>query len=111
PLIAGPLLLRSSGVIAPSVFKSAETDPFLPRAAIRADSSAASSLAEAIVARISFSSCAMSVMARLPLPSHGRAFAGHPRLEQGRRGCPTQAPGTTQSGYAGSAALAFSTIA
>ena len=43
PLMSGPLLLRSSGVMVPSVLSSAETEPFLPSAATRTASSAASS--------------------------------------------------------------------
>ena len=35
PLISGPCSLRSSGVMAPSVFSSSETEPFLPSAATR----------------------------------------------------------------------------
>ena len=46
--MSGPLVLRSSGVIVPSVFSSAETEPLLPSAATRTASSAASSEAAAI---------------------------------------------------------------
>ena len=35
PLIAGPVVWRSSGAMAPSVFSSSETEPFLPSAATR----------------------------------------------------------------------------
>ena len=42
-LMAAPALLRSSGDIAPSVSSRAETEPFLPSAATRTASSAASS--------------------------------------------------------------------
>src|SRR5689334_2776708 len=65
PLISGPLDLRSSGVIAPSVRSSAETEPLLPSAATRTASSAASSEAPAISLRICGSSVAMSDMAVL----------------------------------------------
>ena len=44
------LTLRSSGVMAPSVFSSAETEPLLPSAATRTCSSAASSLADVTAA-------------------------------------------------------------
>ena len=47
-LMAAPALLRSSGDILPSVASRAEIDPFLPSAATRTASSAASSLAAAI---------------------------------------------------------------
>ena len=43
PLMSGPFSLRSSGVMAPSVFRSSETAPFLPSAETRTASSAASS--------------------------------------------------------------------
>src|SRR5579862_917921 len=62
PLMAGPCALRSSGVMAPSVFSSAVIEPLLPSAATRNDSSAASSLAAATAASRSFSSCAMSAI-------------------------------------------------
>ena len=51
-LIAAPCVLRSSGDILPSVASSAEIEPFLPSAATRTASSAASSPAAAIWARI-----------------------------------------------------------
>ena len=60
PLIAGPFSLRSSGVIAPSVFRSADTEPLLPSAETRNASSAASSLAEETAVSSSVSSFAMS---------------------------------------------------
>ena len=47
PLMRGPRSLRSSGVMAPRVFRSSETAPFLPSAATRTASSAASSPAAA----------------------------------------------------------------
>ena len=62
PLISGPLDLRSSGVIVPSVRSSAETEPLLPSAATRTASSAASSEAAEISRRICGSSVAMSDM-------------------------------------------------
>src|SRR5580704_974950 len=52
PLNKGPCDLRSSGVIRPSVASSAETDPFLPSVATRTASSAGSSPAAAMSARI-----------------------------------------------------------
>ena len=51
-LIAAPCVLRSSGDILPSVDSSAEIEPFLPSAATRTASSAASSPAAAIWLRI-----------------------------------------------------------
>src|SRR3954452_10711090 len=69
PLIAGPCTLRSSGVMAPSVFSSADTEPLLPSADTRTASSAASSLAEVTAASRSFSSCAASDIGR---PQSGR---------------------------------------
>ncbi len=62
-LIAAPCVLRSSGDILPSVDSSAEIEPFLPSAATRTASSAASSPAAAMWLRISDSSVARSVMA------------------------------------------------
>src|SRR5690606_30953558 len=50
PLMAGPAVLRSSGGMLPSEASSAETDPFLPRAATRTASSAAASPAAAMAA-------------------------------------------------------------
>src|SRR6185312_4554270 len=64
PLIAGPCTLRWSGVMVPSVFNSADTEPLLPSAPTRTCSSAASSLAEATAASRSFSSCAASDIGR-----------------------------------------------
>ena len=43
PLMSGPRSLRSSGVIAPRVFRRSETEPFLPSAETRTASRAASS--------------------------------------------------------------------
>src|SRR3954453_21841741 len=65
-LIFAPSLLRSSGDILPSVASSAEIEPFLPSAATRTASSAASSLAAAMSARIDCSSVARSDMAATP---------------------------------------------
>src|SRR5262245_60460945 len=62
PLMSGPCCLRSSGVMAPSVFNSADTVPLLPSAATRIASSAGSSGAAAMAGRSSASSVAMSVM-------------------------------------------------
>src|ERR1700733_12168912 len=59
-LIAAPCVLRSSGDILPSVASKAEIEPFLPRAATRTASSAASSPAAAISARMVCSSVARS---------------------------------------------------
>src|SRR5215510_4945560 len=67
PLITGPCVLRSSADIVPSVLSNAETEPFFPSAAIRTASSVASSCAEATLARMSFSSFAMSDMACHPV--------------------------------------------
>src|SRR5579872_1397486 len=64
-LIAAPCVLRSSGDILPSVESSAEIEPFLPSAATRTASSAASSDEAAICFRISCSSVARSDMAIL----------------------------------------------
>src|SRR5215470_14907619 len=63
PLINGPWVLRSSGVIAPSVRRSADTEPLLPSAATRTASSAASSAAAEMSRRICGWSVAMSDMA------------------------------------------------
>ncbi len=52
-LIAAPWVLRSSGVSLPRVASRAETEPFLPRAATRTASSAGSSAAPSMAARVS----------------------------------------------------------
>src|SRR5712691_1323552 len=70
PLMSGPCCLRSSGDIVPSVLSSADTEPLLPSAATRTASSAASSDAPFISARICCSSCAMSDMVFARLPGH-----------------------------------------
>ena len=62
-LIAAPCVLRSSGDILPSVDSSAEIEPFLPSAATRTASRAASSPAAAISPRMVCSSVARSDMA------------------------------------------------
>ena len=62
PLISGPCVLRSSGVIDPSVLSNADTDPLLPSAAMRTFSSDASSLAAAIAAVSSVSRVRRSVI-------------------------------------------------
>ena len=62
PLIAGPCALRSSGVMPPSVFSSAVTEPLLPSARTRTASSAASSAAAAMAPEISVSRVAISVI-------------------------------------------------
>ena len=81
PLISGPCALRSSGVIAPSVFSSAETEPLLPSAETRTDSSEASSEADAIAPEISCSSFSMSLIASL----RQRGQVGRVRLRAGLR--------------------------
>ena len=101
PLIAGPCTLRSSGVIAPSVLSSADTEPLLPSAATRTASSAASSLADATAASSSFSSCAMSDMASPPVmrvrPAHAPGLSPCCHDRDGRTsrryGCPATSAG------------------
>src|SRR4029453_19051590 len=92
PLMAGPWILRSSGVMLPSVLSSADTEPLLPNAATRTASSAASSLAEATAASRSCSICAISVMAH---QASSWSWPGLSRpstswLQQERRGCPAR---------------------
>src|SRR5205085_12577043 len=65
PLMSGPCSLRCSGVIAPSVLSSADTEPLLPSADTRTLSSAASSDAAAIAPSISCSSVAVSLITSL----------------------------------------------
>src|SRR5215475_14053113 len=67
PLISGPWALRCSGVMAPSVLSSADTEPLLPSAATRTASSAASSFAAAIAPRTSVSSVFTSDIGSLRL--------------------------------------------
>src|SRR3984893_12540594 len=81
-LMSGPCSLRASGVIVPSVFNSADTEPLRPSAATRTASSAASSLAAAAAARSSVSSARRSVMILLHcagaaswVRAHYKAFA------------------------------------
>ena len=112
PLIAGPWTLRSSGVMVPSVFSSADTEPLLPSAATRTASNVASSFAEATLARISCSSVSIFDMAH-----HRVMRALDPRILSRLALCPPERmagkePGhDTKRYYAGNAALAFSTIA
>ncbi|MNI00279.1 hypothetical protein D3C73_530750 [compost metagenome] len=61
-LIAAPRVWRSSGVIEPKVFRSSETEPFLPRAETRTASIAASSPAPAISARSALFNVSSSVI-------------------------------------------------
>ena len=77
PLNSGPLVLRSSGLMAPSVFKSSAMEPFLPRAATRTSSSARSSLAASTPARMSRSSWARSVMANPSCRMAQSPFGSH----------------------------------
>src|SRR6185503_16117966 len=63
--MSGPCCLRCSGVMPPSVFNSADTEPLLPSAATRTASSAASSDDAAIAPRISGSSVVASFIASL----------------------------------------------
>src|SRR6185312_2104910 len=62
PLMAGPWVLRSSGLIAPSDFSRLEIEPVLPRAATRTASSAARSAAAPTWALSSASRVERSVM-------------------------------------------------
>src|SRR3954469_5199543 len=102
PLISGPLALRSSGVMAPRVFRSSETVPFLPSAEMRTASSAASSGAPWTSLMRSRSRVERSVMddrpdasvlsIRTPAPSsvsEGAQAHGGPNGPPGRRasGC------------------------
>ena len=105
PLIAGPLVLRSSGVIAPSVFSSAETEPFLPSAATRTASSAASSPAAAIAVQ-DFAVAAAS-MSDMRSTADGHVLAVTP----GTRSSARMTRARDARSQAGKAALAFSTIA
>src|SRR5579872_664466 len=131
-LIAAPCVLRSSGGILPSVASSAEIEPFLPRAATRTASSAASSPAAAISARIWL--CRLSRLditaPRSPTSpwrgevdprsgsgggemNAGRRSAGHPTPTPPRDACasPTASTlplqGRVRKAYAASAALTF----
>ncbi len=61
-LIAAPRVWRSSGLMLPSVFRSSETHPFLPKAATRTASTAASSLAAEMSAMIVVFQFARSVI-------------------------------------------------
>src|ERR1700704_4293058 len=62
PLMSGACSLRWPGVIVPSVFSSADSEPLLPSAATRTASRSASSWAASTAGRISASSVRMSVM-------------------------------------------------
>src|SRR5262245_55223986 len=64
PLMAGPFTCRSSGVIEPSVFRSSDTEPFLPSAETRTASIACSSGAAAMSAIREFSSVSISLIVR-----------------------------------------------
>src|SRR5215207_8935034 len=64
--------------MAPSVFRSSETVPFLPSAATRTASSAASSTAAPMPLRISASNCAMSDTAFLRRMANGKLSVGFP---------------------------------
>src|SRR6185312_130791 len=66
PLIRGPCALRSSALMPPSVFSNSLTLPFLPSAATRTVSSAASSEAVAIAPRISRSKVWISLIRIIP---------------------------------------------
>ena len=133
-LIAAPCVLRSSGDILPSVASSAEIEPFLPSEATRTASSAASSPAAAISARMVCSSVARSVMATVTFGE--RAAARQTRPSSSAKADDPVTPGVNDAGrwlldappsrgmtpelqdaasdfraYAASAALAFSAIA
>src|SRR6516162_2203478 len=75
PLISGPLTLRASGDILPSVASSAEMEPFLPSADTRTASSAASSAVASTMRINSPSSAAMSVMEASQTENSGRISA------------------------------------
>src|SRR6516162_2603631 len=81
-LMSGPCSLRASGVIVPSVFNSADTEPLRPSAATRTASSAASSLAAATAARSSVSSARRSVIG--PAPLRQRSVLGSSALTSAR---------------------------
>src|SRR6202453_760954 len=83
--MAAPCVLRSSGASLPSVASSAEIEPFLPSAATRAASSAPSSGALSIAAKVSRSRAERSdiplgLPARpQPFPFRGGRIPGPPR--------------------------------
>ena len=98
-LRAAPLALRSSGLMRPSVAIRAETEPFLPSAATRTASSAASVSAAPTSARMDVSSSASSTMDVSLIPDGRAAPDGAARSSW------------PQTAAAGRAALAFSTMA
>src|SRR5229473_6345965 len=71
-LIAAPWVLRSSGDILPSVDSSAEIEPFLPSAATRTASRAASSPAAAISVRMVCSRVGRSDTVKISFAKGGR---------------------------------------
>src|ERR1700722_10009788 len=90
PLISGPRSLRSSGDILPSVASSAEIEPFLPSAATRTASSAASSAAVSIMrvsspSRAEMSSAAVSFIDASQTVSARRHAASSTATAEGRR--------------------------
>src|SRR5215203_3940971 len=89
PLMSGPFSLRSSGVMAPSVFRRSETTPFLPSADTRSASSAASSGAPSTCPSRSRSSAARSVirvwLSRGLFPSRARPSSASARKRMRRR--------------------------
>ena len=92
PLMRGPRSRRSSGVIAPSVLRSSETLPFLPRAATRRASRLASSPARSICPRRSRSRASRSITAVLtdrPRAASGAAFARRRATRKRRIGAGT----------------------
>src|SRR5690606_37531660 len=100
PLIAGPALLRSSAVMEPSEASNAETLPFLPKAATRTASSAASSPAAAMAADRSVRRVAIWLsrdMAELVRTDYGRLD-----LNKTPRASPYR---VAQGAYSASAAL------
>ena len=86
-LIFAPSVLRSSGAMRPSVDRSSEIEPFLPSAATRTASSAASQSAASILAMNSDWRLARSVM-RAGSVSNERARFCHARGSLSRRGLP-----------------------
>ena len=118
--MSGPLSLRSSGVMVPSVLSSAETDPLLPSAAMRTASSALSSPAAAISANSLLSSEFKSDMTPTSLVSPDGAKRNPGRRTYRRSPWPGHCPGQANAASekqdwdqaaAGNAALACSTIA
>src|SRR6516164_8354950 len=89
-LMSGPCSLRASGVIAPSVFNSADTEPLRPSAATRTASSAVSSLAAVTAVRSSVSSARRSVID--PAPLRRRSVLGSSALTKARSAPPSIHP-------------------